>query len=67
MIKKVRTKIEISQEQKKLSRWNKKHFSLSLKAYQSPEKVLDLRVDLYVVRCVVYSVFGDNVVPFHLW
>ena len=40
------TKIEISQEQKELTSWNKKHFLSFLKDFQLPEIVSDLRMCL---------------------
>ena len=45
--RKAKTKIEIPWERKELLRWNKKHFSLFLKAFQLPKIVSDLRVRIW--------------------
>ena len=41
----VKTKIYISWQRKKISRWNKKHFSSYLKGFQLPKIIPDLRVN----------------------
>ena len=44
-----KTKMKISQEQKELLTWNKKHFSSFLKGFQLLEIVWDPRVSLYSI------------------